>query len=93
MTTAMQETLDKWNGTVPQITVPDLLMYPVFHLSTSAAVLGIIGVISFFILSIYFYWSAFSRYNHALTRVCEGLLGMMFSGAAGWLLVAVVTYW
>lgn len=93
MSTKEELAMTKWNGSVPQIHVPDITM-PVMehHMSAGVATMSIALIIIMFMVSFGFWHSCFTS-SVRLHRAVYALAGLMSSFVAGHLIWLTVTNW
>lgn len=93
MSTKEELAMTKWNGSVPQIHVPDITM-PVMehHMSTGVAAMSIVMIILMFVVSFGFWHRCFTS-NIRFHRAVYALTGLLSSFLAGHLIWLTITNW
>ncbi len=94
MSTKEEIAMTKWNGSVPQIHVPDIANIPVLehHISTGVAVFLLAVIITMFVVSFGF-WNRCFRSNVRSHRAVYALAGLFSSFVAGHLIWFTITNW
>lgn len=93
MSTKEELAMAKWNGSVPQIHVPDITM-PVMenHMSTGVAAMCIAIIIIMFVVSFGFWHCCFTSKVQS-HRAMYALAGLLASFVAGHLIWLTITNW
>lgn len=86
--------MTKWNGTVPQIHVPDITTLPVVehHMTTGMAAMSITMIVIMFVVSFMFWYGSLLS-EVRLHRTLYALAGLFSSFVAGSLVSTTIINW